>query len=97
MIKVCERSVTVVAVDEQVNHTIEGDVVVAAGGFLELDGVITGDLVVDGGAYAIVRGTVAGVVRNGGGHLHLLGSASEVIDTAPRAVTVVEPGAVIGR
>ena len=97
MTKVRERSVTVVAADEQVDHTIEGDVVVAAGAFLELDGIITGDLVVDAGGYAIVRGEVRGAVRNGGWHLHLLGCASEMIEAVSRAVTVVEPGAVIGR
>ena len=86
---------TLVTSDGLISGTLAGDVVVFAGAVFELDGTVTGNLIVEFGGSAIVRGAVGGSIRNRGGHVHLLGAAGGVVDAAPGAVTVIEPGAVI--
>lgn len=61
------------AQDTSFRGRIGGNVVVARGVHLELDGKVGGDLTIEKGALAEVRGTIVGHVRNRGGTLKLSG------------------------
>jgi adenylate cyclase len=67
--------------DTSFRGRIGGNVVVAPGVHLELDGKVGGDLTIEKDAVAEVRGTIAGHVRNRGGTLRLSGKlAGELRD-----------------
>jgi len=81
--------------DDYVMHgMVEGNAIVARGGFLHLFGTVTGDLVVQEGASAEVRGTVSQNLFNAG-TLEVHGIVVGRLTSTPEASTTIAPGAVI--
>ena len=64
-----------------------GDLTVASGATLELDGPLAGTLMVCGGAKAIIRGAVQGTVFDEGGMVRVVGAVRRMWRTEqPRFV-----------
>ncbi len=80
--------------DYEMHGIVEGNAIVARGGFLHLFGIVTGDLVVQKGASADVRGTVSQNLFNAG-NLEVHGIVVGRLTSTPKASTTIAPGAVI--
>lgn len=82
----------VVEGDIAFNGLLEGDLVVIAGGHLDLRGTVTGNVLVYEGGKADIRGTVNGDVINNGGEVAIYGTVGSVAGTHP---SHIDPEAVI--
>ena len=71
-----------------------GTVTVAAGGDLDLRGVVVGDLEIARGGLAILHGTVTGTVYNRGGVLAVFGTVRGTVITTD-GQTEIDPNAEI--
>ena len=72
-----------------------GDVVVASGGVLHLEGMCCRSLRIEQNGTVWLRGTVIGDVINAGGSLNVHGTIQgQLVD--PNALAVIHPGAMIG-
>lgn len=64
--------------DTRLARGATGDLTVASGATLELEGPLAGNLMVCGGATAVIKGQVAGTVFNEGGVVAILGAVRKL-------------------